>query len=261
MAAAQPDAVQPRGVRFEQDGAVGRIVLDRPAASNSVDLPAAHAFGAAVTAAEADDIRSVLVTGEGKRFCAGGDVSSFLAADEPQAYLLELATHLEAELRRLSELPKPVVAAVHGAVAGAGLAFVLKADVVVAERSTRLLTAYAGIGLTPDCGVSYELPRAVGQQRALELALTGRVLTADEARDWGLVTEVVEDGGADARGAEVAAALAAGPTRAYGETKRLLRGSWETTKAASAQDEARTIAAMVTSEDAQQLIARFVGRS
>ena len=91
---------------------------------------------------------------------------------------ITLATELEAQLRRLSELPKPVVAGVHGAVAGAGLALVLNADLVVAGESTKFVMAYAAIGLTPDCGVSYLLPRAIGQQRALELAVSGRVLNA-----------------------------------------------------------------------------------
>ena len=110
------------GVRFETDAAVGRITLDRPEASNSFDLPAARAFGSAVAAADIDEVRAVLLTGEGKRFCAGGDVWSVLAADDgTPGYLLQLATELEAELRWLSELPKPVVAGVHGAVAGAGL--------------------------------------------------------------------------------------------------------------------------------------------
>ena len=120
-------------------------------------------------------------------------MASFAAADDRATYLHTLATELEAQLRRLSELPKPVVAGVHGAVAGAGLALVLHADVVVAGESTKFVMAYSAIGLTPDCGVSYLLPRAIGQQRALELAVGGKVLNAEEARDWGLVTEVVDD--------------------------------------------------------------------
>ena len=247
-------------MHFETDGAVGRIVLERPEAANSIDLPAARALGAAVAQAEAETIRAVSLTARGPRFCAGGDVASFAAADDRATYLLTLATELEAQLRRLSELPKPVVAGVHGAVAGAGLAFVLNADLVVAGESTKFVMAYAAVGLTPDCGVSYLLPRAIGQQRALELAVSGRVLNAEEARDWGLVTEVVADDEVASRTAHVAAALAGGPTRAFGETKRLIRCSWEVSRAAHAQDEADTIGTMVTSDDAGRLIQQFLER-
>ena len=252
-------AGEPRGVRFETDGAVGRIVLERPEAANSFDLPAARAFGAAVDEAEAATVRAVSLTAMGPRFCAGGDVASFAAADGPATYVRTLATELEAQLRRLSELPKPVVAGVHGAVAGAGLALVLNADLVVAARSTKFVMAYAGVGLTPDCGVSYLLPRAIGQQRALALALGGRVLTAGEARDWGLVTEVVDDDQVVSRTTAVARALADGPAQAFGETKRLIRSSWDVSRADNAKDEADTIGRMVTSDDAVGLIQQFLG--
>jgi 2-(1,2-epoxy-1,2-dihydrophenyl)acetyl-CoA isomerase len=251
---------EPRGVGFEMDGAVGRIVLERPQAANSFDLPAARAFGAAVEQAEATTVRAVSLTARGPRFCAGGDVASFVAADDRARYLRTLATELEAHLRRLSELPKPVVAGVHGAVAGAGLAFVLNADLVVAGESTKFVMAYPAIGLTPDCGVSYLLPRAIGQQRALELALSGRVLDAEEARDWGLVTEVVDDDQVRGRTADVAGALASGPAQAFGETKRLIRSSWGASRADNAQDEADTIGRMVASDDADRLIQQFLRR-
>ncbi|MFJ8816511.1 enoyl-CoA hydratase/isomerase family protein [Amycolatopsis thermoflava] len=245
------------GVSFEVADGVGRIVLDRPEVSNAIDLAAAESFGRAVTAAGADEVKAVLLTGAGSRFCAGGDVRSFLQAADPPAYLRELASTLEAALRRLSALPKPVVAAVQGAVAGAGLAFVLNADIVVAARSTRFRMAYAGIGLTPDCGVSYLLPRAVGTQRALEFALTGRTLTADEAHGWGLVTEVAGDDVLASRASELARGLACGPASALGQAKRLIRSSLEASREDSAADEADTIAAAVDTEEARRLIHRF----
>jgi 2-(1,2-epoxy-1,2-dihydrophenyl)acetyl-CoA isomerase len=154
-------------------------------------------------------------------------------------------------------LDKPVVAAVHGAVAGAGLAVLLNADLVVAARSTKFLMAYAGIGLTPDCGVSYLLPRAVGQQRALELALTGRVLTAERAHAWGLITEVVDDDQLAQRGEALADQLAGEPTFALGQAKRLIRESWTRSRPDSAEDESGTIARAVTTEVATARIARF----
>ena len=157
-------------------------------------------------------------------------------------------------------LPIPVVAAVQGAVAGAGLAVILNADVVVAAKPTKFLTAYAGIGLTPDCGVSYLLPRAIGQQRALELALTGRVIGADEALAWGLVSSVVEPDALDAAAEELAARIATGAIAALGDAKRLIRSSWELSRPASAAAEVDSISHAVTREEAVTLIAAFAKR-
>lgn len=251
---------EPRGVRFDRAGAIGRIVLARPEAANSFDLPAARALSAAVDAASAAGVRVITLTGEGSRFCAGGDVSSFVAAPDRATYLHELATELEAQLGRLSQLPVPVVAGVHGAVAGAGLAFVLRADVVIAGSSTKFVLAYSGIGLTPDCGVSYLLPRAVGMQRALSLAMTGRALSAAEALDWGLIAEVVEDSQVLNRVDELAKAIASKPVGALSETARLMRESWNSTQGDSAADEAATIARMVMTPEAKLLIDRFMSR-
>lgn len=248
------------GVRWSVSRGVGRITLTRPEVSNAIDLPTARELAKAVDVAADSEVRVVLLTGEGTRFCAGGDVGSFLASAEPPLYLHELASELEAALRRLSELPKPVVAAVQGAVAGAGLAFLLNSDVVLAARSAKFRMAYSGIGLTPDCGVSYLLPRAVGTQRALDLALTGRILTAEVARDWGLVGEVVEDDGLGERAGELAEAMAAGPAGALGEAKRLIRTSFDGSREESARDEADAIATAVTTEEAQRLIRRFTER-
>lgn len=240
---------------------VARIELNRPGASNAVDLDTAAALGGAVDAAAADDaVRVVLLTGAGKRFCAGGDVASFVAADDQSAYLLELAGALDGVLQRLSAMPKPVVVGVQGAVAGAGLAVMLSGDLVVAGSSTKLVTAYAGIGLTPDCGLSWLLPRAVGQQRAAEMLLAGRILTAEEATAWGLVTRAVDDGEVLPEAEALAARLAAGPAYALGQAKRLVRESWASTRAETGADEARTIAAAVTTDDAQAAISRFLGR-
>ncbi|MEO6885159.1 MAG: enoyl-CoA hydratase-related protein [Jatrophihabitantaceae bacterium] len=158
----------------------------------------------------------------------------------------------------MSELDKPVVAAVQGAVAGAGLSFVLNSDIVVAARSTKFVLAYAGIGLTPDCGVSYLLPRAIGQQRALEFALTGRVLTADEALSWGLITEVADDDAYLGRGQEIAARLASESMFALGQAKRLIRQSWATSREQNALDEASTISRAVLTAEATARIEKFL---
>lgn len=247
-------------VTFEVTDGVGRITLARPSAANAIDMSVAEAFRVAVDAAVREPIGAVLVVGAGRQFCAGGDVRGFLTGEDPPAYLRQLAAQMETQLRRLSELPQPVVAGVHGAVAGAGLSFVLNADVVVAGRSTRFLTAYTAVGLTPDCGVSHLLPRAVGVPRALDLALTGRVLSAEEAMGWGLVSRVVDDDAVHEHAEELARSLAGGPTWALGQTKRLIRAATETTRQVNASDEVATISAAVASADATRLIAEFLGR-
>jgi 2-(1,2-epoxy-1,2-dihydrophenyl)acetyl-CoA isomerase len=239
---------------------VGRIVLNRPEQSNSFDLPAAHDFVRAVEAVSSDDVHAITLTANGKRFCAGGDVTSFLAADDEAAYLLELAGVLEGGLRDLADLPKPVVAGVRGAAAGAGLAVMLSCDVIVASESTKFVMAYSGIGLTPDCGTSYLVPRAIGQQRALDFALTGRVLSAAEALDWGLVSYVVPDAEVEAKVAAIAQTWADTAPAALGQAKRLLRGSWETTGVEAGADESATIASAVAGDEAQRLIKAFTSR-
>ncbi|MPY48158.1 enoyl-CoA hydratase/isomerase family protein [Streptomyces acidicola] len=248
-------------VRYEQDGAVARITLARPSVSNAIDFTTAMEFAGAVRRAASDEIRAVLISGEGKRFCSGGDLNSMAEADDPATYVHALATELDRALRDLSALPKPVISAVHGSVAGAGLGLVLSSDIVVAARSTQFLWAYAGVGLTPDCGVSYLLPRAVGQQRALDLALTGRVLSSDEASQWGLVAEVTDDGEHWERGSALAAHLARAPSYALAGAKRLIGSAWEVSREESSENEADTIAEAVTTDDAVALIAAFTSAS
>ncbi|PZH11351.1 enoyl-CoA hydratase [Streptomyces sp. NTH33] len=242
-----------------QDG-LARITLARPNRANAVDLPTAHALGAAVDRAANDPaVRAVLICGEGRRFCAGGDVAAMAAAADRSGYLEELADTLGQALQRLAALPTPVVAAVQGSVAGAGLALMLSCDVIVSAASTKFLMAYAGVGLTPDCGTSYLLPRAIGQVRALEMALTGRTLTAAEAHQWGLVTEVVDDEVLQERALELGQRLASGPAYALGQAKRLLRAR-HMTREQMGREEARVIGEAVGREEAIALLASFTGR-
>lgn len=245
-------------VLLERHGGVAVVTLNRPEVSNAADLGLASAFRETVDAVRTSGARAVLVAGAGARFCGGGDLAAMLASDDRPAYVRRIADTFTAALRDLSELPVPVVAAVHGAVAGAGLALMLSADLVVAARGTKLLMAYAAVGLTPDCGVSWLLPRAVGQQRALELALTGRALTADEAHGWGLVTRVVDDGAHLDEGLALATQLADGPSHALGQAKRLVRSSFEVVRERSGVDEAETIERAVATPEAVALIDAFV---
>lgn len=248
-------------VEYAVADGVASLRVNRPESANAFDLATTRAFAAAVDRAAADDeVRAVLVTGAGPRFCAGGDVASFAAADDQPAYIHQLAVELDTAFRRLAGLEKPAVAAVQGAVAGAGLALMLSCDLVVAAQSTKFVFAYPGIGFTPDCGVSYLLPRAMGQQRALAFALVGKPASAAEALEWGLVTEVADDAeAASVRARELAMTMAAGPALALGNVRRLLRSGWDASRVEAGVEEARTITEMVRGEEAQRLIREFVG--
>lgn len=237
---------------------IGHIELTRPEASNTVDMALATGLREAVAAAASDDaVRAVLLSGAGKRFCSGGDIRSFVEADDT-TYLRRLADEAGAAVMALEDLDKPVVTAVQGAVAGGGLGIMLGGDVVIAQEGTKFVFAYPAIGLSPDCGVSYLLPRAIGQQRALAFALSGGPLAAEEAQAQGLVAEVVPD--ALARARELATSLAKGAPGAFGDARRLLRASWTRGRAASAEDEAATLSRRGQSPEAQELFAQFLGR-
>lgn len=235
---------------------VAHIRLNRPEVSNALDLDTARAFTSAVgRAASSEEVRAVLLTGEGRRFCAGGDVASFARAADQPAYIHQLASELDAGFQRLAALEMPVVAAVQGAVAGAGLALMLSCDLIVADPSTKFVFAYPAIGFTPDCGLSYLLPRSIGQHRALRFALMGEPASAENAYDWGMVTEVSAD--APGRGTELATALASGSAKALGQCRRLIRAGWDHDRAAVGAEETRTVSEMVKGAEAQTLIARF----
>ncbi|WP_114204221.1 enoyl-CoA hydratase/isomerase family protein [Janibacter anophelis] len=245
-------------VTYTVTDGIAHVELNRPEAANGIDMALATGLREAVEAARDDDaVRVVLLTGAGKRFCGGGDIAGFVDEEDP-SYLQRLAEEAGAAVIALEDLAKPVVVAVQGAVAGGGLGLMLGGDLVVAQEGTKFVFAYPAIGLTPDCGVSYLLPRAIGQQRALAFALSGQPLSAQDAQAQGLVAEVVEDAGARAR--EIATALAKGAAGAFGDSRRLLRASWTRDRATSAADEAQTLSSRGQGEEARALFAQFLGR-
>lgn len=240
---------------------VGHVELNRPDASNTIDLPWTEAFTAAVEQARDDDaVRVVLLTGRGRMFCAGGDLGAMDAAPDASAYLQELADALHVAVRLLDGLAKPVVVGVQGAAAGAGLSLVLGGDLVVAGRSASFVTAYTAVGLTPDGGQSWLLPRVVGLQRALELTLTPRRLSAQDAQHWGIVTSVVEDEAVHDEALALSRRLADGPAHAFGRARRLLRSSYDATLSDQLDVEARAIATSVAEPESAALISRFLSR-
>src|SRR5215207_1043192 len=249
-------------ILFEVTEGLARITLNRPARLNAVDPEAIGLWQSiAHEVAERDDIGAVLFDANGRAFCAGGDVlaMSQLAAGEPDAgaVITGLADQIHDGHRTLRESAKPIVAAVQGPVAGGGLGFMLVADVIVASDRATFASRYADVGLTPDCGVSTLLPEAIGTRRALELTLTSRTLTAAEALEWGLVTEVVAADAVESRAREIADSWLRGATGAYGQAKRLVRSGITRSFQEALDDEARTIGAAFETPAAQAGVAAF----
>jgi len=214
-------------VLFEVRDQVAHLTLNRPQAGNALDLGMAKQLMAVALRCEADqNVRAVLLKGAGKSFCAGGDVKVFLAQKELPQYLREITSYLHLAISRFARLDAPVIAAVQGSAAGGGFSLAISCDLVIAAESANFLMAYSKIGMAPDGGSTYFLPRLVGLKRALELALTNRVLSAREACEWGIVTEVVAPEDLESRAEELARSLAQGPTGAFGSAKRLLHGGW-----------------------------------
>lgn len=254
-------------ILFEVSDGLAHLTLNRPASLNAIDAAAAHRWrDLAREIADRDDIQAVLFDANGPAFCAGGDVLRMAGmgdgtAGSTGAFVAELADIIHEGHRALQSATKPIVAAVQGAVAGGGLGFMLVADVIIASDRAKFVSKYADIGLTPDCGVSTLLPEAVGMRRALELTLSPRMLSAAEALDWGLVTEVVAPEQLDARAREVAAFWLAGATGAFGQARRLLRESVGRSYQDALDDEARTIGAAIETPDSVARVAAFAAAS
>ena len=214
-------------ITFEVRDGVGHLTLNRPDAANALSLEMAQELvEAAKQCDENAKIRAVLLTGAGRMFCAGGDLRSFAQADEGMpAYVQKLASTFHESLSILARMEAPIVAAVNGAAAGAGMSLVCHADFAIAAESAKFSMAYTAAGLTPDGSATYFLPRMIGRRRAVELMLTNHRLSAAEALEWNFVNRVVPDGELMAEAEKFARTLASGPTRAYGAIKKLLIAS------------------------------------
>lgn len=242
-----------------REGAVAILRFNRPQALNAIDVTMAQAFLAAVRGLAADPgVRALLLCGEGKGFMAGGDLA-VLSAD-PQGGAAALIGPLHEALQLLATLDLPVVAQVHGVAAGAGLSLMLQADFVLAAKGTRFNLAYVNIGASCDVGASWALPRWVGLRRALEIAMLGDMLDAEAAERMGLINRVVEPDALPAEAMALAQRLAAGPTRALGQLRRLLRGSVERDLPAQLAAEEAAFQACAATADFREGVDAFFAR-
>ena len=212
-------------VQIERDGAVATIRLDRPEAMNAVDPELANAFKAAVAELGADDaVRALVVTGNGRAFCAGADLKAgFDPAPEGHPDVgRALRERYHPIITGLRTMPKPVICAVNGPAVGIGCSFALCGDLIIAADSAYFLLAFVNIGLVADGGSSFLIPERAGLARATEMAMLGERVTAATAVQWGLINRVVPDEQLMGDASALAARLAQGPTRSYAGTKRQL---------------------------------------
>jgi 2-(1,2-epoxy-1,2-dihydrophenyl)acetyl-CoA isomerase len=248
-------------MKFEVRDNVAWIVFNRPEAFNAINFQATREFYDIVNRCSVDrSIRAVVLTGAGERaFCAGGDVAEFVQkGDEIELMLREMTTMLHTGISRLAWLRAPVIAAVNGVAAGGGLSIAACCDLAIAADTAKFTSAYTQIGLTPDGSSTHFLTRLVGERRVKELYLTNRVLSAQEALDWGLVNRVVPAADLMTEVTKLATQLANGPTQAYDGVKKLVMMSGNDTLESQMERETRSLVAMSRTRDAREGFKAFV---
>lgn len=247
-------------LRSERLEGIVTLTLDRPENGNAIDVAMADALLAAALECAGDPtVRAVILTGAGAMFCAGGDVAAFAAAGEAAPALMHrLTAPLHAAITRLAHMDAPLVTAINGAAAGAGFGLAMLGDVALAARSAKFATAYGAIGLTPDAGTTWLLPRLVGLRQAQRLALTGERIDAEEAVRIGLVTRVVEDSDLMIEAVAVAQRLAQSSPGAFRATRDLLLSSSDAGLEVHLAREADAIAQAAGRCDGREGIAAFV---
>jgi 2-(1,2-epoxy-1,2-dihydrophenyl)acetyl-CoA isomerase len=245
-------------ILLEPVGDAVRVILNRPEQLNALSAQMLLDLAAALGRSVADGARAVLITGAGRAFCSGAMIEKGAADDvNIQTQFDRYYNHLA---RTLSELPVPIVTAVNGAAAGGGAAIALAGDIVLAARSSYLMLAFAKIALVPDMGATWLVARAAGRLRALEMALLGERLPAEEAYRVGLVTQVVADDELPARAGEVCARLAGMPTRTLALIRRQVRLALESTFDASLEVEKEHQALCTRTEDFKEGVASFIDK-
>jgi len=250
-------------LRFARSGAVARITLARPQAANALNFAmGTELLEVAQRCRDDAGVRAVVLDAEGRVFCAGGDIGTFAeAGDELPAALDGLIDLFHPAIETLSTMNAPVIAAVQGVAAGAGLSLLSSCSLVIASETASFTMAYTGIGLTPDGGASYFLPRQIGLRRTEELMITNRRLSAAEALAWGLVNEVVAADALTARVAALAEQLASGATAAYGGVRRMLLATFGNDLPTQLGLEQETIVAVGASRDGRAGVAAFKAKT
>jgi 2-(1,2-epoxy-1,2-dihydrophenyl)acetyl-CoA isomerase len=249
-------------ILFDVKDGVARVTLNRPDRLNAFTVQMHEEVDRALGSLKGSDARVLLLTGAGRGFCAGQDLSDRAVA--PAGEGVDLGESLERRynplVRRLADLPMPVICAVNGVAAGAGANIALAADIVIAARSAKFIQSFANIGLLPDSGGTWVLPRLVGQARAMGFALTGEPLSAEKAESWGLIWKVVDDADLGAEADALAAKLAKAPTLGLVATRRALRESWSRTLPQALDHERDGQSALGRTHDYAEGVAAFLAK-
>lgn len=244
---------------FDQQNGIAVITLNRPDAANGINQAMADELSeVALLCEQSASLRAVVLTATGRLFCGGGDVQEMSGYDDTGLGLKALAGALHRAQVSFANMRAPLIAAVNGTAAGAGFSMTLAADYALAVDSAKFTMAYTKIGLSPDGGASFHLPRLVGPKRAFDLIANNRVLSAAEACDMGLINEVVAADQLMEAAMAVAQGLAAGSIDANGAVKQLLRASADNSLEQQLELEARTIAANANSDNGREGVRAFV---
>ncbi len=247
-------------ILFEQQGAIGTLTFNRPQVFNAMNDELILALRDATrTLKQSTTLRALIVRGAGKAFLAGGDVGVFYQKrDHIADEVKPMGDALHEGILNIRTMPFPVIAQIHGAVAGAGLSLALACDFAVASTTANFTSAYARIGLSPDGGSTYFLPRIVGMKKALEMVMLSDTLNATQALEYGLVNRVVADEALVAETLALATRLAAGPTQAYARAKKLVNQSFQTPIQQHLDDEIALFGECARTQDFKEGVTAFV---
>lgn len=248
-------------LQFDLTDSIATITLDRPDNANALNLQMSEELFDVSVRCTYEDVRAVIVTATGRMFCAGGDLAEMDAqGDNRPAFITRMATILHQSLIRFARMDAPVIMAVNGVAGGGGFSLALSGDYVLAAETAKFVSAYTASGLTPDGSSTYFLAKHVGLLRAKELMLTNRMLTANEAQEWGIVNRVVFPDELQAEARVMAEQFAKGPTKALGGSKRLLLSAYSETMETQLDHETRGISAMMETHDGPHGLNAFLNK-
>jgi 2-(1,2-epoxy-1,2-dihydrophenyl)acetyl-CoA isomerase len=247
-------------IKFAQAGAITRITLNRPDAANGMNDTMTRELADAARRCDTEATKVVLLTGSGRFFCAGGDLKSFASAPSRGRYIKGVADDLHRAISTFARMDAVLITAVNGVAAGAGFSIAVTGDLVLAAESASFTMAYTRAGLSPDGSSSYYLPRLVGLRRTQELMLTNRTLSAADASQWGLVTEVVPDAELAERANQLADQMAATARQSNGAVKALLLTTFSNGIEEQMELEGRLIAERADSADGREGVDAFLAK-
>jgi len=247
-------------ITLEQSGPIARITLNRPDAANGMNHTMTRELADVAKRCDTDATKVVVLTGSGRFFCAGGDLKSFADAPNRGQHIKGVADDLHRAISTFARMNAVLITAVNGTAAGAGFSIAVTGDIVLAAESATFTMAYTRVGLSPDGSSSYFLPRLIGITKTKELMLTNRTLSAQEASQWGLVTEVLPDDRVAARADELAAQMASTAGGSNGAVKALMLSTFSSGLEEQMEFESRVIAGRAESADGREGVDAFMAK-